>query len=117
MDSSPSGRDANIPLLDIVDSVVAIARSLPVHSVAGVDLIDRGLLLLSTDPNHSPNTVKPLLEKVTQVELGHANWGETDRKRLVEGMNKHGNDIEEIADGIASKKMRDVVKRYYIFHG
>jgi hypothetical protein len=102
--------------LSPVDKLVADVKKLPVYSQAGVDLIDRAVSLLTTGSGDS-KSVLAAMAKVSQTELGHAVWSEADRKKLADGMARHGNDIEEISDMITSKKIKDVVKRYYIFLG
>ena len=83
-----------------------------------MDTIDRAVTILNAgEGGVDADTVLQNMTKVTQAELGFPMWGETDKRRLIDGIKHHGNDIEEISDHISSKKLKDVVKRYYIVHG
>ncbi|ORY92456.1 hypothetical protein BCR35DRAFT_297872 [Leucosporidium creatinivorum] len=102
----------------VLDEVVAKIKSSRVYSHVGVDMIDRAIsMLYEGEGGVDGNTVLEAMSRLTQQDLGFPVWGETDRKRLIDGIKQYGNDIEDIADTIPSKKIKDVVKRYYIVHG
>jgi pyruvate/oxaloacetate carboxyltransferase len=101
-----------------VDEVVAKIKTSRVYSNVGVDMIDKAIsLLYEGEGDVDGETVIEAMSRFTQQDLGFPVWGETDRKRLIDGIKNYGNDIEDIADTISSKKIKDVVKRYYIVHG
>lgn len=107
-----------LTLIPTVDEVVAKVKKLPVYAHAGVDMIDRAISLLNNgNGGVDSETVLQMVGKLSQAELGFPVWSELDKKRLRDCIAHHGNDIEDIADKIPSKKIKDVVKRYYIVHG
>jgi hypothetical protein len=83
---------------------------------AGVDLLNKAVQLLRTHNGDAPTAIAAL-RRVTLASLGHASWSEEERRKLEEGAQQHNNDIAEIANTIPTKKMGDVVKRYYIHLG
>jgi hypothetical protein len=49
--------------------------------------------------------------------MGHPVWTSDEQAKLVELTERYGNDIEDIADEIKTKKIGEIVKRYYIVLG
>ncbi|GAA5860030.1 hypothetical protein JCM1840_001847 [Sporobolomyces johnsonii] len=92
------------------------AKKLRSYTSAGVDVLNRAILLLQSNDGDVPATIAAL-RKVTQTQLGHAVWTEDEKKKLADGAAQWHNDIEEIARTIKTKKMADVVKKYYISIG
>ncbi|KAK4700557.1 hypothetical protein P7C70_g5687, partial [Phenoliferia sp. Uapishka_3] len=119
----PRGQDEAAKLLfkeapgltdDKLDTFVRNIKELPLYATAGVDLIDRGLSFIRND-----NTAAALVaaRKATPGSVGHPGWTQAERDLLTEGALHHGNDIDEISAEIPTKKIGDVVKRYYISIG
>jgi len=91
-------------------------KKLRSYSSAGVDVLNRAVKLLAEHDGDIPATIAAL-RKVPLATLGHAVWNEAERKQLSEGASQYHNDIAEIAKHIKTKKMADVVKKYYISIG
>ncbi|KAL8280660.1 hypothetical protein RQP46_006983 [Phenoliferia psychrophenolica] len=104
-------RDADDLTDEKLDSLVSSIKGLPAYKMAGVDLIDKGLSLVK---NGDTSTALAGVRKATAGSVGHPAWNEADREKLVSGAAHFGNDIEEIWDTLPTKKIGDVVKRYYI---
>ncbi|SGZ28370.1 BQ5605_C027g10323 [Microbotryum silenes-dioicae] len=103
---------------DLLDEVVEEVKRMILYRHAGVDALNRVLSLLVLDDKHEVATALDAMRKLTQNDLGFPPWTEADRKKLSDGVQKHLNDIEEIRKSLLpNKKMRDVVKRYYIHMG
>ncbi|GAA5970836.1 hypothetical protein JCM11641_004472 [Rhodosporidiobolus odoratus] len=100
----------------ILDDLFYEAKRLKAYSNAGVDLLNRAVQLIVTNDGNVPATIAAL-RKVTLSSMGHASWNEEERRKLAEGAEQHSNDIAEIASHIDTKKMSDVVKRYYVHIG
>jgi len=91
-------------------------KKLRSYSSAGVDVLNRAVRLLAENNGDIPATIAAL-RKVPLATLGHAIWNEAERKQLSDGAAQYHNDIAEIAKHIKTKKMSDVVKKYYISIG
>lgn len=91
-------------------------KKLRSYSSAGVDVLNRAVKLLAENNGDIPATIAAL-RKVPLATLGHAIWNEAERKQLSDGAAQYQNDIAEIAKHIKTKKMSDVVKKYYISIG
>lgn len=101
----------------IVDEVVAEVKTLPVYTEVGVDLIDKAVARLNNPSEEASNDKQSVIAAMTalkQTELGFPIWTETEKKKLNSGASHHGDDLEEIAERISTKKMKDVVKRFYM---
>ncbi|BGP15912.1 putative PHD type zinc finger protein with BAH domain-containing protein [Rhodosporidiobolus nylandii] len=92
------------------------AKKLKSYANAGVDLLNRAVQLITANDGDVPATIAAL-RKTTLSSMGHASWTEEEKRKLADGAAQHNNDIEEIARQIETKKMGDVVKRYYIHIG
>ncbi|CDR48211.1 RHTO0S16e03642g1_1 [Rhodotorula toruloides] len=86
------------------------------YQTCGVDVLNRAVSLIEQKEGNVNDTIAAL-RKVLISSLGHASWNEEEKRKLVEGAQQHHNDIEEIAKMIKTKKMSDVVKRYYVHVG
>ncbi|GAA6010718.1 hypothetical protein JCM11491_002912 [Sporobolomyces phaffii] len=125
LDIVPRGEDEAVNIIyrpegKIDDEVFEIlfndVKKLRSYSSAGVDVLNRAVKLLQENDGDIPATIAAL-RKVPLATLGHAIWNEAERKQLSDGAAQHHNDIAEIAKLITTKKMSDVVKKYYISIG
>ncbi|GAA5910796.1 uncharacterized protein JCM6883_000321 [Sporobolomyces salmoneus] len=124
-DIVPRGEDEALTIIyrpegKIDDEVFEIlfndVKKLRSYSSAGVDVLNRAVKLLAENNGDIPATIAAL-RKVPLATLGHAIWNEAERKQLSDGAAQYHNDIAEIAKHIKTKKMSDVVKKYYISIG
>ncbi|GAA6007877.1 hypothetical protein JCM10207_004909 [Rhodosporidiobolus poonsookiae] len=124
-DVPPRGEEENLSVIwrptsklsdETLDELFSEVKKLKSYANAGVDLLNRAVQLIVSNEGDVPATVAAL-RKVTLASMGHATWTEDEKRRLAEGAEQYNNDIEEIAALIPSKKMGDVVKRYYIHIG
>ncbi|GAA5966106.1 hypothetical protein JCM3765_002607 [Sporobolomyces pararoseus] len=125
LDIVPRGEDEAVTIIyrpegKIDDEVFEIlfndVKKLRSYSSAGVDVLNRAVKLLAENNGDIPATIAAL-RKVPLATLGHAVWNEAERKQLSDGAAQYHNDIAEIAKLIKTKKMSDVVKKYYISIG
>lgn len=97
------------------DELVDDVKELPVTSQVGVDAIHRAVRqAYSTDDFEE---ARAQIAEAKVEDFGFARWTEEELSALKEGAALHGNDIEEIAKDIPTKKYADVVRRYYMFIG
>ncbi|GAA5849428.1 hypothetical protein JCM8547_000445 [Rhodosporidiobolus lusitaniae] len=101
---------------ETLDTLFEEAKRLKAYRSAGVDLLNRAVQLIRTHEGDVANTIAAL-RKVALSSMGHASWNEEERRKLAEGAEQYNNDIAEIAEMIPTKRMADVVKRYYIHLG
>ncbi|GAA5923198.1 hypothetical protein JCM1841_005926 [Sporobolomyces salmonicolor] len=125
IEAIPRGEDEAIQVIwrptdrfddETLEELFTEAKKLRSYTSAGVDVLNRAILLLQANDGDVPATIAAL-RKVTQTQLGHAVWTEDEKKKLADGAAQWHNDIEEIARTIKTKKMADVVKKYYISIG
>ena len=102
-------REHSSPVAELFERV----RKMAMYNTAGVDALNRALMLFETKEGNVTETILAL-RKVSLGSLGHVSWNEEDRKKLADGAQQHHNDIVEIAKLLPNKKMGDVVKRYYV---
>ncbi|GAA6027490.1 hypothetical protein JCM8097_007887 [Rhodosporidiobolus ruineniae] len=125
VEAPPRGTDDAVTIIwrpnkeltdEILDDLFAQVKKIRSYSTSGVDLLNKAVQLIQTHNGDIASTIAAL-RKVTLQSLGHAGWSEEEKRKLVEGAEHYNNDIEEIAAMIPTKKMGDVVKRYYIHIG
>lgn len=97
-----------------MDELLVDVKKLPHYHEAGVDLINRAFSLLKDGDTRAALAGA---KKTKLKDLGHATWTLDEKAKLADGASHHGNDIEQIVEGIKTKKNADVVKRYYIHVG
>ncbi|GAA6062897.1 hypothetical protein JCM10212_004346, partial [Sporobolomyces blumeae] len=101
---------------ETLDQLFVEVKKLRSYAAAGVDLLNRAVKLLQENEGDVSSTIAAL-RKIPQAALGHAVWNEGEKKQLMDGAAQWHNDIAEIAKHIPTKKIADVVKKYYISIG
>ncbi|KAM0787505.1 hypothetical protein ACM66B_003577 [Microbotryomycetes sp. NB124-2] len=99
-----------------MDAAVEQTTQMPIYKKAGVDAINRALLLLTEQDYHVEAAIAKLA-LVTPPQLGHVIWSEADKRKMNSAIEVHGTDLQAVARFIPGKRVKDVVKRYYMFIG
>ncbi|KAK4051246.1 putative PHD type zinc finger protein with BAH domain-containing protein [Microbotryomycetes sp. JL201] len=100
----------------VMDEMVEQTRQMAIYKKAGVDAINRALMLLMDNRNDAGAALAQLAT-VTAPQLGHVIWSEADKRKMNTAVEMHGTDLQAVARFIPGKRVKDVVKRYYMFMG
>ncbi|GAA6058119.1 hypothetical protein JCM3770_005947 [Rhodotorula araucariae] len=121
-EAPPRGEDSAVTIIwrptdkisdATLDDLFTRTRKISTYATAGVDLLNRAIVILQNKDGNVHDTIASL-RKIALQSLGHASWADDEKRKLAEGAAQYHNDIEEIKKLLPNKKMGDVVKRYYI---
>ena len=86
------------------------AKQQAIYFSSGVVFLDRALAIWT----RNPRTATKELISVTLEDIDVPVWTEAEITKLDEGIEEHQDDLEEIADSLPKKRLKDVVNYIYI---